>query len=275
MKNFGILLFVLTTVFVVSCQKETVDPQRSTVSIESFHQLAKHYHSLNFSTDYLKKPTKKEIKKIIKADVAGAGIGVKMGSVFGPWGMLVGGLIVGGLASWAESGICCDESKDFLWVFENNYTPAIAYIPNPTNPFDEVGVLHNQVLVNLAEGLSTGQIEDPDNFYLLYKHLIPSIKSNYPDAIDLISDPAFVEMLNTSNDVILEDVLSENAYEIYDIYISAAMEIDYLEDYINFTIDYENLLLEVDMDEDEKNAILAALAVSRYSNTYWTNVLEI
>lgn len=279
MKQISIVLFALIMVFAISCEKEIVPttPEVHKTSIEDFRQLVMEYQSLDsYGNDFSKAPSTDEVQEIVSDDIDGAETGTKMGAPFGPWGMFTGGLLLGALNSWAKSGSKEEgnnevTNKEFSWVFENNFDPLIEYPTNPNNPFEEIGMQHNEILIKLAEGLNGGQLTEPNDNATLYKYLIPYTLSNYPDANDLIANPTFVEMVTNTN-MPLENVLSADAYEIHQVYWETAKNINSVEDYTNFTIDYENLLLEAELEENDKNALLAGLAVSRYSNAYWTNI---
>jgi len=73
-----------------------------------------------------------------------------LGSVFGPWGTLIGGIIVGGANSYAHSSTAPAEGGNG-WVDECDYHDALSFHENPDNPLNEVGVKHNELLVFLVD----------------------------------------------------------------------------------------------------------------------------
>lgn len=266
----SIACFLAITVF-FSCSKDIENLDSNQTNLIEFTQLAEQYTPAN--ADQLK-PTKEEIKEIIKEDIKGAEIGVKMGSAFGPWGMFVGGLLVGAANSYAHSGPAPGPQGGASWVSEAKYQDALTFHHNPANPYNEIGVKHNELLVFLADQQNSGALANPQNWNEIVDACVPYIHSNYPNGSGLLSDPSFMNMLYDSPNVDNSQLLSPNAQSIYDTYMQAIDFITDENDYYQFTTQYEHLVSNASIPNDDKDAILAALAVSRNSHAFWTNLFS-
>lgn len=273
---FSTIATLLIITFFFSCSKDIettslTDDKLDNTSLVEFKRLADEYKPR--VDGGLRAPNEEKVKKIIKADVKGAGIGVAMGAVGGPWGVLIGGIIVGGLNSYAHSGIAPDPNGgNNGWVDECDYHGALSHHTNPKNPLNEIGIHHNDLLVFLADQQVNGTLANPENWSELVNASIPYMNAAYPDAAALLGDPAFIALLNSAEGLEFDQMLSMDGADIYNTYINTIEFITDPNDYYQFTMDYENLVMNSFLMDEEKDALLAALAVSRNSFTFWSNL---
>ena len=265
-------LLLLTIAIVYSCQKDNSNTLRS--KSESLSLLTPAEQALLNKLESIA-PAKsramdEKTKKVIGADCTGAVEGAAAGSIFGPWGAAIGAVIGAAGASLTASASIANPGTTGGGIGQGN----------PANPFDELGVHHNAYLsINvpgyacnggcnpLVYGLGENYVSanmglDPTPYQPV---LFPAINEVY-DLVNNLENTDIPEILNQLlQNGRITPVQAATTTLYYNTVLSQPQE-----SFFAASVQFENEVINSGISEDDKNAILAGLAVGRYSYGFWT-----
>lgn len=223
----------------------------------------------------------KKALRIIGADLggaltgaaAGAGAGAAIAGVGAGAGAIAGGLIGGAAGSLKEAG---KEDKKAAKVA---YTPST----NSDNPYDNIGYEHyyaiNEALSADSNYLTAG-VYDNSLFY--------SFSTNLYVANDVISDESLSAFPLSSSDNVLTQL--NNYHDSLVVYMNGIAGLDSvvkscltpyfncfeasedakIVDFVAYSIQMENAVLNMAIADLDKQIILSVMATARYGSQYWT-----
>ena len=245
----------------------------------------------NKTVIYLQNAKKGSSKNITGKDVARAAA-VDIGSaitVVGTTGWaasflgpiyVVGVTAVSTLSSYGALGVKLPD-EDGISNLGNSRIDLV--VKSHINEYEDMGVFHNNGLVELAiycgaTPSSCGIIEkdsvlfsyfsqNTPNYYGGMNPLELSEKFNFYNEFKGLTNKKLVENAYLNNEI------SENVYAIISNYFDALYTSIDTQDFGNFSISIENdVINSEDLNDIDKKQLLTAMAIGRYSLTYWSYI---
>lgn len=282
------ILFAIT-----NCSKQKIVPEQTSTSnnelIESLKFETDKYtgnQSLTYVTvDDVQgaKPNWKKIKKIVKADAlgalaggaSGATIGGNIGAI-GAVGGTIGGALIGGAAASISPFIVPNPTT----------TPTSGVVTNPNNIFEHVGVKHNElsfyVLSNNAIFYVNDNLDIPSFYQYAQKELVNSKLFAKPEDISLIypvtntiSDVDYIlsninkSYLSFTDEYYQQNRINEIEKQIYNLYFTGLEYTDNYNEFQLYSVIFENIIINSNLNETTKAKLLTTMATARYSSAFW------
>ena len=265
-------------VFLASCTK--IEMQSGMSAAEKVTLLTEAYTS-----GVNKKITGKDVARAAVADI-GMAVGVVqttgwVGGFFGP----IYAVGVTAISTMASYGALKTAPQPGTTVLVNNLGDANLgeVVPSTNNPFEYIGRHHNIGLTQLASYCGPGlnyncQISDLDS--VLFSYYINHFENYaggynpeelnqrfdlYTQFADMTTEELIASLVNAGN-------ISQEASSILLDYISAIEASPTSVDFCNYSIQVEDIVQSSNLNSTEKNALLVAFAIGRYSVTYWSNI---
>jgi hypothetical protein len=283
------ILFAIT-----NCNKQKNEAQPTTISnnnelIESLKIETDKYTGNQSLTNLVAdqnisaKPNWKKIKKIIKADalgaLAGGASGATIGANIGAIGAVAGGIgggIIGGVASSIAPYVVPNPTT----------TPTGGVLPNPNNAFEQVGVKHNElsfyVLSNKAIFYVNDNLDIPSFYTYASNELIKgqyfktpqdvaqiySVAQNMSDVQYIINnlDDNYLQFTNT---YFQQNRINQIERQIYNLYFTGLEFTTNYAEFQVFSIIFENIIINSNLDATSKVKLLVTMATVRYSSAFW------
>lgn len=287
MKQISYLL-LLSATLLFSCKKDFKEA-KTAKSTEQIKQDLLTINAKYAGRHSEAKITFRKLLKIICADIGGAATGVSAGATFGPGGAVAGGIICGAAASFDAAPTMVANSPDEAPSPEDLKLHLsqlqLTLLPNESgNPYDYAGQRHNEIVKGMLDqyGFFTPL---PENTYELFS----GIALNDDEQTFLNTDEAQPEgfvpytgryFAQIENNTLEGEIAymnhmttSESLLNIMDSYLKGLDGIETEEAFQQLTLDYENYVMALDLDETDKEAALSGLSTARYSYNLWNQLL--
>lgn len=216
-----------------------------------------------------------DLKGALEGGAAGAGIG---GAVGGPGGAVIGA-VGGGLIGGIASSLAAATNQTI------NVNAGIgSVVINNNNPFDYLGKAHNEALLYAMNNKSTFYSNDNLNTTVAYNYAKSiALSKNLFSSENELSN---IYSLNT-NEAVLGNVSLNEDYlqftsrlyqtgkltiiekEILDQYFTAIFYTDNNNSLQEYSISFENTIINSNLNELSKSKLLTSIAISRYSGAFW------
>ena len=184
----------------------------------------------------------------------------------------------------------CPKNNPYAQLTPYNPNTKPDIFSNPSNPYDFVGVMHNQVMYNVTSN-PTIYISSQTNS-LNYNLVIQEIASTYASNQNVTSDYFFsivpsqklnnyVTTLNASsapyNTLVLglynSGQIDNFVYTTMTDYYSTITSYTNYQDIYKYSIGVENKLSLTNANTQDKQLLFSVLSIGRYSAGYWINSL--
>lgn len=307
MKNKIVFIMFFAILLVFSCSKvenqeitsiEKSDTKSILMQIQDASSKYKHSSKAKIPWGTILKVAGKDLSGAVTGGCSGAAAGALVGGLAGGvgalpgamTGMTIGGVVGGVGASLYELGSSITTTSTKPAIF-----PGYGSSNNPFN--NNIGMEHVYQLSHGYENCldfysynnETSEWElDFEAFFEYTENEISELLeidsldiSIYYSIDQMISDisllnnyfsgefdffenfPLFVtELVNSGR-------ISSDIKDILEAYYSDISEIEEIEDFLDYTTDVEDIIIDSDLEEIDKNIILAVLATTRYDIYYW------
>lgn len=227
----------------------------------------------------------------------GGKLGGKIGAVFGPHGStagaIIGGVVIGGAASYFQYQKCVDK---------NAFCPF--YLSNPTDSLDNgptleappaqisfescfVDAQSEEFAEEFNWGIANGLDSCSVKVAIQHNYLLESIESKgaeelEEDVLNLLSAPERYVVESSEFKALYDECAEEPSYQdfdehtdadfIMDLFIEAIEETCLCQDDVNEIVSFYTSFVRnnEDLENDEKDCLCAAFAVMSYSFKYWS-----
>lgn len=259
MKNtftMSILIAGAIIMTATSCLKEENIKPINTNTVNWKSNVSEHVNGFVNSTNSNAQANKKNWAKILGADCTGCAMGGILGACTGSAaGALIGGLGGAAIASYVS----------WLRVGQPPFNPSPdSVITN--NPFDYIGRKHNLICLEGANNpvytLDSNNLIDSNFENVLNKHLNDIGTNSYLTFNDYNKISASIQNNNASiSDKDLEFIFNE-----------FMRGMNYCEDkqsILNYIYEFENMVIELPIEDQTKNIMLMTLSVASHSTNLW------
>jgi len=281
---YGSLFFAIVGIGIVGCKKEDIQSSPSQLSAQIIDDNADLLSDISYSyvqTQQLLTTEKLSPRwnRIIGADltgalggaIAGGAAGSLIGGVGAGPGALIGGLLGGAGASFTEAG-------GIVAPGNQGGTPIIE---NINNPYDFVGILHYEIMGEMTSNHETYWVNNELN-YSLYKEMVFSkLKSYSIDNFNNFNDDfwikeikfhaawqeEYIEYFSSSNSRL--STLSNTCLSIAEDYYSALTLTNNTDDFVQYSINAENLVVNSNLIDIEKKYLLIFMSTARIGVGYY------
>jgi hypothetical protein len=160
--------------------------------------------------------------------------------------------------------VACKKENNTLSVQEYSYN-------NPNNPYDLIGVKHNESLQILHENNPANNMNADQSFRVLAEHGYEKLDfKNY--ATDFATLWGSKEPLKAIASLkYKKGVLSENLYQALLSLNDIVHQHAYTQQLAPAVISFENTINGLQLSENETRTLYYATSIARYSNEYWMN----
>lgn len=285
MKKALIYIVAIAAVF-ASCKKEDSSPANEKRK-KTLTEIKADLEAIN--AKYIGKKSNgrwsfKKWVKVIFSDVTGALTGSKNGGI-------IGAVVFGAASSFANSPDVTKKTEQSLNdIYVGDVGGLEFEVDNPTgNPFDSVGMRHNELLKGLLISNIT-QDEPTTDIYTLYDYV-----SLTTDEYDLLNnddgtagehfsfyDDESID-ITTMRQAIANGIDREVIVAIADSYLEAADQIESFSDLNDLTHSYEEYVMGLETGEvegfefleEDREVLLYGFSVARHSCGFWQHYIPI
>lgn len=270
-----VVIFALFSGIYFSCKK--------TAKKDTMQQL----QAINSKYENIKKRKFGEWVAIAAADCGGAELGMGAGAPWGPWGVGIGGVVVGACASYSAA-LCCggkwsnpetgqmeNQPNRNTWeLFKTTYTDLTL---SQSNQYDDFGLRHNQILLSMLKSHFDKPNGNTINDMLAYDNKTADesqfINQNLSyitsTSQNIISNGFPQESLSNS----IASNYSETAGAVLIQFFSNFKQQNDIVTIQAMIVEYENLInTNSTITSLEKQNILRILSVARHSSHFWNTL---